>query len=93
MEVNAQLLSILQLSDSVFPTGGFAHSVGFESYDKYGLMTSSSQMEGFMSRALENTGSYMLPFVNEARAAGSIEEIIRLDKIFEAYMSNHVANR
>ena len=61
--------SKLQLTDSVFPTGAFAHSFGLETYIARGLVHSATGLEAFISNTLLNAahrpglpfGHYFLP--------------------------------
>jgi urease accessory protein len=48
------LLRLLQLTDSVFPTGAFAHSFGLETYIARGLVHSATGLEAFISNTLLN---------------------------------------
>jgi urease accessory protein len=46
------LLHLLQLTDSAFPTGAFAHSFGLETYVARGLVRSASTLEAFVTNTL-----------------------------------------
>jgi urease accessory protein len=48
------LLRLLQLTDSAFPTGAFAHSFGLETYVARGLVHSATGLEEFISNTLLN---------------------------------------
>jgi urease accessory protein len=48
------LLRLLQLTDSAFPTGAFAHSFGLETYVARGLVHSAAGLEAFISNTLLN---------------------------------------
>jgi urease accessory protein len=46
------LLRLIQLTDSAFPTGAFAHSFGLETYVARGLVRSASTLEAFVTNTL-----------------------------------------
>ena len=52
---SARLLSLLHWSDSAFPTGGYAHSYGLESYCQAGLITDADGVERLLAAQLEGT--------------------------------------
>ncbi|XP_077534151.1 uncharacterized protein LOC144146087 isoform X3 [Haemaphysalis longicornis] len=88
------LLNLLQISDSAFPTGSFAHSAGLEAAYQRGFLTSSEKVEQFLLASLENVGSFSVPFVREARQVWSdLEAILSLDRLVNASLNNHIANR
>ncbi|XP_037513862.1 uncharacterized protein LOC119390342 [Rhipicephalus sanguineus] len=88
------LLNLLQISDSAFPTGSFAHSAGLEAAYQRGFLTTSEKVEEFLLASVENVGSFSVPFVREARQLWTDLEAIRaLDRLLNASLSNHVANR
>lgn len=88
------LLNLLQISDSAFPTGSFAHSAGLEAAYQRGFLTTSDKVEKFLLASVENVGSFSVPFVKEARQLWTDLEAIRaLDRLLNASLSNHVANR
>lgn len=88
------LLNLLQISDSAFPTGSFAHSAGLEAAYQRGFLTTSDKVEKFLLASVENVGSFSVPFVKEARQLWTNLEAIRaLDRLLNASLSNHVANR
>ncbi|KAJ7386985.1 hypothetical protein OS493_003947 [Desmophyllum pertusum] len=45
---------LLQIADSVFPTGGFSHSFGFESATKHGFVTDFNGFKAFVLSSLQN---------------------------------------
>ena len=47
------LLSLLHFADSAFPTGGYAHSFGLESYCASGLVADRAGLEAFLLSQLE----------------------------------------
>ncbi|HWC61591.1 MAG TPA: urease accessory UreF family protein [Verrucomicrobiae bacterium] len=80
-----------QLSDSAFPTGGFAHSAGLEAAWQHGEVKNRGELASFVEAGLHQLGRAVLPFV-----IGSHTETQRLeefDRLCDAFTTNHVANR
>ncbi|WP_394848786.1 urease accessory protein UreF [Pendulispora brunnea] len=78
---------VWQLADSAFPAGGFAHSGGLEATWQLGAVR---DFEAYLDPSLWQTGSLALPFV---RAACAGRDLVELDALSDATLSNHVANR
>jgi urease accessory protein len=72
-------LRLLQLTDSAFPTGAFAHSFGLETYVARGLVHSATGLEGFISNTLLNAlaPSDGVACVAVYRAADGWEDVVR----------------
>lgn len=81
----------LQIADSAFPAGGFAHSAGLEAAVSLGVVTRPEELEAYVRALLWNTGHATLPFV--AAAHGAPEDLAAIDARAEALLLNHVANR
>src|SRR5215510_14552037 len=47
------LLALLQLADGLFPAGGFAHSLGLESYVQAGMVRDAAGVAAFLGTQLE----------------------------------------
>lgn len=78
----------LQLADSAFPTGGFAHSGGLEAAAQAGEIR---DLRAFTRAALWQAGWGALPLVRQAWLdPGSLA---RLDARADLFLANHVANR
>jgi urease accessory protein len=82
---------LLQIADSAFPTGGFAHSGGLEAAVQHGRARTAEDLAGFVGAHLWNVGWASLPFVTAAFEAP--DEVWALDAWNDAAMTNHVANR
>ena len=82
---------LLQLADSAFPTGGFAHSSGLEAAVQLGEVTTAADLTAFVKDVLVQTGHLALPFVGAAHDAPSRLEA--LDAACDALLTSHVANR
>lgn len=81
---------LLQLADSAFPTGGFAHSAGLEAAAQLGEVSAGS-LASFCEQTLWQAGLGALPFVRAAHEAeGRVEAI---DARCHAFLASHVANR
>ena len=82
---------LMQLADSAFPTGGFAHSGGFEAALQLGEIQGVVGLEKFLSEALWQTGYGLLPLASAAHenSMGFVE----LDELSDAFLTGHVANR
>jgi urease accessory protein len=80
-----------QLADSAFPTGGFAHSAGLEAAWQHGEVRNRSELREWLVVSLNQVSRAALPFVNTAHAEP--ERLEELDRLCDAFTSNHVANR
>lgn len=79
---------LLQLADSAFPTGGFAHSAGLEAAWQQGEV---EDLGAWLDQHLWQTGFSSLPFV--AAAFDQPARLGRLDSLCDAFLSNPVAKR
>lgn len=82
-------LRLLQLADSGFPSGAFAHSGGLEGLRALGLLPDG---EALRVRLVELTwhGAFgALPFLTHAHQRDAVEA----DRRCDVFLSSHVANR
>jgi urease accessory protein len=82
---------MLQLADSAFPTGGFAHSWGLEAAWHHGAVRDADALKAFLRGTILQTGYSSLPLMNAAFAAPS--RLAELDALNDAFLTNAVANR
>ncbi len=81
---------LLQLADSSFPTGGFAHSAGLEAAVQQGEIGAGG-VGAWARELLWQAASASLPFVGAAHDDPG--ELPRLDRRYDVFLSNPVANR
>jgi urease accessory protein len=79
---------VLQLADSAFPTGGFAHSAGLESMLQTGELAS---VERFCAELVDQLAHGSLPIV--AAAHDDPVRLVELDRFTRATLWSHVAAR
>ena len=82
---------IWQLADSAFPTGGFAHSGGLEAAWQHGEIRTRSDLAIFLKSQITQCGYGALPFVSHSHLEP--ERLAEFDATFDAFTTNHVANR
>jgi urease accessory protein len=79
---------VLQLADSAFPTGGFAHSAGLEAHVQAGELPS---LERYCRELIEQTAHGSLPIVGDAHDEPA--RVVELDAFTRATLWSHVASR
>jgi urease accessory protein len=82
------LARLLQVSDSAFPTGGYAHSAGFEQIVQLGLVRDAASLGDFLRlHAWPALIHFELPVVRlagEAARQTDVAGLLALDEIVEA---------
>jgi urease accessory protein len=81
---------LLQLADSAFPAGGFAHSSGIEAAWQQGEVNAVS-LPSFVRDAIAQAGHGGLPFV--LAAFDDPGSLFAIDERCDAFLRNPVANR
>jgi urease accessory protein len=71
---------LLQTVDALFPTGAYAHSLGFEESARLGLVTDESTLAAFLrAQIIPAQQQHELPYLRFACAAQSLDERCALD--------------
>jgi urease accessory protein len=82
---------IWQLTDSAFPSGGFAHSGGLEAAAQFGEIDGAARLAEFLRASLLQAARGAVPFALAAgREPGQLPEI---DLRCDAFLTNSVSNR
>jgi urease accessory protein len=82
---------LLQLADSAFPAGGFAHSAGLEASAQLGHVRHGADLTRFCHETVWSTATGILPFM--AKAHTEPEALPRWDQALDAFLLNPVQNR
>lgn len=80
---------LLQVNDSQFPSGAYAHSMGLEELVQHGFVKNADDLETFLHRQIiPSLLNFELPFLLQAHAAASKadhEALRRLDEDLDAW--------
>lgn len=86
--VDPALLPLLHLADTAFPTGGYAHSLGLETYCQEGRVSDGESLAAFLAMHLEGaagpTDATAAVAARRAFAAGDLAVCAELDTTLEA---------
>src|SRR5947209_15840338 len=80
---------LLQLSDSAFPAGAFAHSLGLEALRQLGELRGEEALALRLRELCWHTAHAQLPFLNDAHQLDAGDA----DRACEAFLSSEIANR
>jgi urease accessory protein len=82
------LLALLRFADGLFPAGGFAHSLGLETYAQEGAVTDRAGLEAFVTAHLEGSAgpadAVATASAVRLAAAGDLAGWVALDARLEA---------
>lgn len=81
---------VMQLADSAFPAGGFAHSAGIEAAGQLGELPEGG-VDAFVREAMWQVGFGSLPVVGDAHREPA--RIARVEAVCDAFLTGAVANR
>jgi urease accessory protein len=87
------LASLMQTTDSLFPSGGYAHSYGLEELVALGTVQSKEDLEGFLIEqilpSLEKLELPYLRFCIDAVDAKDYSQLLRLNEEISAWKLTH----
>ncbi len=78
------MLDILQLADSSFPSGGYAHSFGLEALYAHGDVDLETHLRFVLRNGLARLE---LPVVREAYAAQNLDELLSLEELMDVLLT------
>jgi urease accessory protein len=81
-------LSTLQLTDTLFPSGGYSHSFGLESYVQEGIVGDRVSFQKLVSSmvtfSIGSCDAVIIKLIYQDLEKGSLDDVIRLDRMFES---------
>ena len=82
------LIAVLQFADGLFPSGGFAHSFGLETYAQAGIVADAAGLEAFVRLHLEGgagpADAVAVALAATAGHAGDVDGCCELDRRLDA---------
>jgi len=73
---------LLQVNDSQFPSGAYAHSLGLEGLVQFGVVNSPDDVEKFLhQQVLPSLLAFELPFLAQAHEAAAQRDMRRLREL------------
>ena len=87
------LWTLMQLSDSAIPTGGFVASSGLEVAHKDNLVYDITSLTGFVRVSLQNYCHQFLPSFREAYFCNDIKEFYKVDRYLNANLNGNQLSR
>lgn len=86
--MNDSFLTVLQLADGLFPAGGFAHSLGLETYAQAGIIRDRAGLDAFLVAQLEGSSgpadAVAVGLCTRAAAAGDMATCVQTDERLDA---------
>ena len=77
---------LLQTGDALFPTGAYAHSLGFEESVRLGVVRDEATLGEFLRmQIVPALAQQELPYLRFACEAGGLEELCALDREIDAW--------
>lgn len=77
---------LLQTADALFPTGAYAHSLGFEEIVRFGVVRDEAGLRDFLLQQIAPAQERLeLPYLRFAFHAESVEELCVLDREIDAW--------
>jgi urease accessory protein len=91
MTLDPALLTLLQFADGLFPTGGFAHSFGLETYVQDGRVRDRHGLEGFIAAHLDGSAgpadAAAVAIAVRLSARADVDDWLELDARLDAMKS------
>lgn len=88
MSADTALLTLLQLTDGLFPAGGFAHSMGLETYVQNGRVHDVTGLEAFITAHLEGSAgpsdAVAASVASRLAVSGDVDACLALDARVDA---------
>lgn len=88
MTEHEKQLLLLQITDSVFPIGGYAHSYGLETYVQKGLVSNEKQAKEYVEKYIVHSMTYTdlaaIRFAYESLAHPGLESIFEMEEKINA---------